>query len=186
MKEYRQALQQLEQESQRQYDTTLITLSSGAIVLSFTYLTQLKEPYAIPLLLLAWVAWGLSLAAMLLSFLATVHALRKGQDQVDNKETPTGGKWARCIIPTNWLAGALLLAGAIFMMCFAIQNIGGQDDAKANSTATTSTINSWGSIPEGPAAGQAGSSSSSSSSEEVKKTHANQPSQSIAGKPGSG
>lgn len=168
MKEYRQALQQLEQESQRQYDTTLITLSSGAIVLSFTYLAQLREPHAIRLLFFAWAAWGLSLAAMLLSFLATVHALRKGQDQVDNNQPPTGGRWARWIIPANWLAGALLLAGAVLMMCFAMQNIGGQAHAKANATTTTIANDSRGSIPEGPPTGQTGTTTASSSTQEMR------------------
>ena len=115
---YRQMLQQLGLEAQRIYDKTLITLCSGAIVLSVTYLSQLKEPRCRWLLFVAWITWSLSLSMMLFSYIVCAHALRKGLEQVDKGEEATGGPWSRLIVPANWAAGGLFLGGLVLVLIF--------------------------------------------------------------------
>ena len=128
--EYRNTLQRLEQDSQRSYDKTLITLCSGGLVLSITYLSQLSDARHRWVIFFAWIAWCISLTLMLFSFTVSVHSMRKGQDQLDSKEPPTGGRWAKAIVPLNWLAGVLLIVGIVLMLFFAGVNQGGNQDAE--------------------------------------------------------
>jgi len=93
--DYRNTLDRLAEESQRSFDKTLLTLTSGALVLSVTYTTSSNAIYFGPLLVFAWVAWCLSLSIMLFSFLASAHALRKGRSELDGgKEEPPAASGA--------------------------------------------------------------------------------------------
>jgi len=131
--EFRKTLEQLEQSSQTAYDKTLITLSSGGLVLSVTFLTQLDRVQSPALLIGAWVAWGSSLVIMLVGFLAAVHACRTGQAECDSPGiiTPTGGLWEKMIIPANWGACILFVIGLTLMLWFASLNQGGTTMAES-------------------------------------------------------
>jgi len=130
MDDYLKHLYELQVREQRSYDRALLTLASGAIILSITYLGQLSEPRYYHVLCCAWGCWTFSLILLLSSSLFSVHALRRGIKELRADKTPTGGKWARLIMPVNWFAGAFFVAGVATVMCFAALNEGGKKDGE--------------------------------------------------------
>lgn len=75
---YRDLLQELSVKSQEQYDKTVITLSTGALGLSFAFIkdvVDIKIASNINFLTGAWICFTLSVLSVLLSFLASKYAL---------------------------------------------------------------------------------------------------------------
>lgn len=84
--EYRTLLQEYAKQSQTDYDSTLITLSGGALGISFAFVNQFigDEPIRyFALLLIAWVAWVLSLGTVLFSFYTSTRAMHKTIEALD-------------------------------------------------------------------------------------------------------
>src|SRR5438552_1062864 len=86
--DYRASLQKLEQDMQREYDKAVMALSGGAFGVSLTFLkdvvgtSHIAEPF---FLLIAWIAWGLSVTCVLFSYFTSTLALRAALEQVDNR-----------------------------------------------------------------------------------------------------
>jgi hypothetical protein len=63
LSEYRKHLQAAEQKSQEDFDKTVLSLSGGALGISFVFLKDVIGPNPIVqpnMLFAAWVAWGIS------------------------------------------------------------------------------------------------------------------------------
>ena len=127
---YREMLQALEHESQRAYDKTVLTLSGGALGVSFAFVKDIigEAPIVWKAFLLAsWVFWGLSVTCVLLSFFLSQRALHKAIDEVDEKIDE--GKTPKNYYDTmtrvlNVLGGFLFFTGVISMVVFAAKNMG--------------------------------------------------------------
>jgi hypothetical protein len=116
LSEYRQALLPAEQKAQEDCDKTVVSLSGGALGVSFAFVKDLladRAPACLWLLEVAWLAWGLSVTAILVSYFTSRFALRRAIHQVDDRSIlrqQPGGKF------TTWtqyrtLAAAKLLSG---------------------------------------------------------------------------
>jgi hypothetical protein len=87
--DYRGLLTQTEQQSQAQYDKTVLALSGGGLGLSFAFIKDVIGAQHIVhggCLLAAWIGWGLSSTAVLVSFLTSQLALRKAIKQLDREK----------------------------------------------------------------------------------------------------
>ncbi len=126
---YRQMLQTLEQEALNSYDKTVLTLSGGALAVSFAFVDDIVGKSAITKecwLIASWIQWGFSVMCVLFSLYAAHLALRKAVRQVDedtiNEETP-GGHYDRITAALNALGGLFFLGGIISMSVFATENM---------------------------------------------------------------
>jgi len=126
LREYRTFLVAAEQKSQEDYDKTVITLSGGALGVSFAFVKDIVGGQALaqPIwLCVAWIVWGLSVTSVLASFYFSHIALRKTIKQIDEnteslyKKTP-GGVFTRVTQVLNALGGLLFLTGVVSMTVF--------------------------------------------------------------------
>jgi hypothetical protein len=130
--EYRNHLVLADQRAQEDFDKTVISLSGGALGVSFAFLRDVvgRGPYNSPAWLflawLAWLAWGLSATSMLVSYYLSQQALRRAIKQVDagfiETEKP-GGPFATSTAMCNALGGLLFLVGVALMILFVFKNM---------------------------------------------------------------
>ena len=129
LQDYRQTLQELEQQAQQSYDKTVLTLSGGALGVSFAFVSDIigsSSALWTAWLVIAWISWGLSVTAVLFSFFFSHLALRKAVDQIDaesiHQERP-GGSFDLVTAILNATGGGLFLVGVISMVIFATRNM---------------------------------------------------------------
>ncbi len=150
MAEYRKWLVAAEQKSQEDFDKTVLTLSGGALGISFAFLKDIVGPQPIVLsgfLLAAWFAWAFSTFSVLISYYLSHLALRRAIGQVDDGtifKQPPGGVFACLTAILNGTGAVLFLVGVCCITVFAVSNLpikGAINDRKeaAVSTAPTST-----------------------------------------------
>jgi hypothetical protein len=118
---------QLEQKSQEAYDTAILTLSGGALGVTFTFITDLlgdKPPIDIYLLTSAWIAWAGSICAILSSHLFSCFAIRKARYEFgQGKQAELGGAITTTTSILNVIAGVSFVIGVVFMTFFAVNNL---------------------------------------------------------------
>lgn len=126
--EYRGLLTETEQKSQADFDKAVLTLSGGALGLSFAFTRNIVgagEFIHARYLFIAWIAWGLSSTAILFSFFVSTLALRKAIRQLDHgklgMERP-GGWWDRATASLNLLGLALFVTGLVMIIVFLSYN----------------------------------------------------------------
>ncbi|MBI5962575.1 MAG: hypothetical protein HY863_03800 [Chloroflexi bacterium] len=130
LKEYRNQLVILEQKAQEDFDKTVLSLSSGALGVSFAFLKDVigSAPVSVWLLTIAWGSWALSSTSVLVSYYMSHKALRTAIEQVDankiRQEKP--GRWFDKITGSlNFLGLILFVAGLVFMIWFVKLNLEG-------------------------------------------------------------
>ena len=127
--EYRAQLLEYAKESQTSYDKTLITLSGGALGISFAFVDQFisKSPVQQQsLLVTAWTCWIVSLSLILFSFYTSNQAMLRAVRQVDREpalSTNPGGFADRVTALFNLLAGLSFIIGVAAMAWFSNANI---------------------------------------------------------------
>jgi hypothetical protein len=133
--EYRQWLIAAEQKAQDDFDKAVLSLSGGALGISFVFVKDIIGPGVIhhPVwLLIAWVLWALSSLAILSSFFASHLALRLAIKQCDDgsiyKKTP-GGIFSSATRNLNAFGAALFVLGVFFMAAFIYSNLSTRDAA---------------------------------------------------------
>jgi len=128
LREYRAFLISAEQKSQEDYDKTIITLSGGALGVSFAFVKDIVGSQSLtqPVwLCVAWIAWALSVTSVLASFYFSRLALRRTVAKFDKdleslyKDTP-GGFFTRTTQVLNILGGLLFLTGVVAMIIFVL------------------------------------------------------------------
>lgn len=126
--EYRELLQRLENESQQSYDKAVMTLSGGALAVSFAFVKDfvpLEGANSLLFLIAAWIAWGLSLAATLLSHFFSTYALRSMIKAEDSGEREPSPGWLDSVTGAlNFISGALFVTGVLLLAFFVYFNIG--------------------------------------------------------------
>jgi len=136
-KEYRAQLLAKMTRSQESYDKSLLSLSGGALAISFAFVDRFLTNGPIVWvfsLVLAWCFWVFCMTAVLFSFQFSRCAFSKVIDQLDGAvkqgknievclEDP-GGKYARYTTLCNWLGGPFFILGLISIFVFAWMNIG--------------------------------------------------------------
>lgn len=87
LKTYRLSLMSGEQKAQEDYDRTLLALSGGALGISFAFVKDIvggKPIQDIYYLLFAWIAWGVSVSFVLLSFYLSHKSFLVAISKVDD------------------------------------------------------------------------------------------------------
>lgn len=123
---YRDLLQELSIKSQDQYDKTLLTLSTGALGLSFAFIkdiVNISVATNINYLTGSWISLTFSILCILISFLSAKHALDKAIEAEDNDEVYES-KLDRITSILNWMSAAFFIAGLIFVTVFIKLNLG--------------------------------------------------------------
>ncbi len=127
--DYRAQLLDYAKQSQTSYDSTLITLSGGALGISFAFVNQFigdAPMRGLPLLIIAWICWVASLGAVLLSFYTSNRALLKVVEIIDEGQELSQRPGGRIDQLTGWLNIAspiLLLLGVVTIIWFALLNL---------------------------------------------------------------
>jgi hypothetical protein len=160
--EYRKFLVAAEQKAQEDFDKTVLSLSGGALGISFVFLKDVigAQPIKLPDLLLgAWVCWGLStlfvLASFFLSHLALRHAIRQVDESTINSKTP-GGMYAYATATFNIMGAVLFFVGVCSITLFAGANIT-QRGASNGPTQTTTAAPASSAASAASASASAGS-----------------------------
>ncbi|MEM8488915.1 MAG: hypothetical protein AAF564_25445 [Bacteroidota bacterium] len=133
---YRAQLMELKQKAQEGYDKTILTLSASSLGISFAFvkdIVPLDQAEFNILLLIAWICWGFSLAAVLFAYYMSHQAFRDAIKQVDNAlnqgnliaiyQTHLGGWKDRATSFLNASAGVLFIAGVALLIIFISRNI---------------------------------------------------------------
>ncbi len=129
--QYRQQLIEIEQKIHEGYDKTLISLSGGALGISFAFIKNIvgddeivSQSYA----LIAWIAWAVSLTFLLAAFyfgtLAYRHAVKKLDLETIDRENP-GGCYATIMRYLNAFGGISFIIGVASFIYFSYINLGG-------------------------------------------------------------
>ncbi|MHB8968224.1 MAG: hypothetical protein ACYC57_08190 [Thermoleophilia bacterium] len=136
-----QLLYDIERESARTLDKTLVTLSGGALGLSITFIKEIaKHPRGTGFLYAAWIFFILSLLSTLISFAATQRAARNEREQmthdieqymkgeqskenVDREHTKTKNIFRKLTIYLNTMSIALFIIGASLLTIFSGKNL---------------------------------------------------------------
>jgi hypothetical protein len=128
-REYRAYLVNTEQKSQENFDKTVLSLSGGALGISFAFVKDIVGTNPLShqgYLLFSWIVWGISVTCVLASFYFSNQAIRKAINQVDNgniyKQTP-GGSLSKITALLNMTGGLLFLTGVILMVIFVYYNL---------------------------------------------------------------
>ncbi len=149
--DYRQHLVLAEQKAQEDYDKTVLSLSGGALGISFAFIEKILGPgniTSLSYLKCAWLLWGLSITAVLSSYFFSRLALRKAINQVDANEVAQvrkpGGWLAWLTEVLNVTSGLCFLVGVVLITTFATSNLGEKVMAeKRNPTSSTSIPGSY-------------------------------------------
>lgn len=133
--EYRQWLIAAEQKTQDDFDKAVLSLSGGALGISFVFVKDIIGPGLIHhswWLLAAWLLWALSSLAILASFFTSHLALRRAVKQCDDgsiySQTP-GGMFAWTTRSLNALGALVFVVGVCFMAFFVHSNLSSRDAA---------------------------------------------------------
>jgi len=126
--QYRAHLYQLEQKAQESFDKSVLSLSGGALGVSFAFTESFvgRPPYSMQILLaLAWIAWAASIVAVLTSFFTSTIALRKelarGLPAADGR----GNRFDTITGVLNVIGGLLFPTGVVLLAVFVLKNLGG-------------------------------------------------------------
>jgi hypothetical protein len=147
LSEYRDLLVSAEKDSQEQFDKTVLSLSGGALGISFVFLKDVvgSSPVLKPsLLMVSWFAWGLSTIVVLASFYLSHLALRRAIVQVDSGamgKQRAGGWFSIATAILNASRAILFFVGVCFITAFASANLStrGVQNARQEAAAATTT-----------------------------------------------
>lgn len=127
---YRASMVATEQRIQEDLDKAVVSLSGGALGVSFIFLKDIvaKKPVAVPwMLMTAWGLWAAAIVAVLASYYIGSRVFRKTIDQVDDGtihfvKSP-GGRLDTVAAVLNVLSGLLFVLGVVAMMVFVHRNL---------------------------------------------------------------
>jgi len=147
LSDYRKHLQTAEQKSQEDFDKTVLSLSGGALGISFVFLKDVIGPNPVVdpgLLFAAWVAWGSSTFCVLASYYASHLALRRAIRQIDEgtiRNQKPGGVFRNFTAILNAAGAVLFLVGVFAIVLFANANLKtkGEPSAKFKAPAASSS-----------------------------------------------
>lgn len=132
---YRQSLLTAEQKSQEDFDKTVLSLSGGALAISFIFVKDIVGDQPIRnsiYLLYSWILWALSSFIVLLSFYLSHLALRKAIQQLDGgliRKQTVGGIYSKIISIINPFGALLFFLGIVSMGFFVYENLSAKEIA---------------------------------------------------------
>lgn len=126
--EHRKDLEKGYDHAQDEYDKTVLSLSAGALGVSFVFLKDVIGGKAIAnpeLLVAAWMAWAFSSLLVLISFYSSGQAMLKAIRQMDAGAVATlpGGWITRFTRALNIASGILFFTGLMLITRFVSLNL---------------------------------------------------------------
>ena len=128
LKEYRDWLVKADQKETLNFDKAIMTLSSGALGISITFLHDIvsnPKPYTNIWLLLSWSFLAGSLTTILLAYIFSTRSLRKAINQVDKGTIYTerpGGINSIIAVCFRYFSVGVFVLGVAFLVYFAFLN----------------------------------------------------------------
>lgn len=151
--DYRKWIVAAEQKSQEDFDKTVLSLSGGALGISFVFLKDVIGPQPIVLsgfLLAAWLAWAFSTFSVLTSYYLSHLALRSAISQIDDgtifKQKP-GGVFASLTAILNAAGAVLFLVGVCCITIFAGANLSTKGATNDRKETTISSVAATAAAP---------------------------------------
>ncbi|MEW5939701.1 MAG: hypothetical protein AB1750_08580 [Chloroflexota bacterium] len=128
LKEYRNQIISAEQKAQEDFDKTVLSLSGGALGVSFAFVKDIvgESPICISFLIVSWVSWALSSTSVLISYYMSHKALRHAIKQIDTnkiRQEQPGGVYDKFTGFLNMLGLILFLVGLLAMIWFVKTNL---------------------------------------------------------------
>jgi hypothetical protein len=125
--EYRRQLLALEEKAQAAFDKTVVTLSGGALGVSFAFVKDFLGTSPVmdrPWIVAAWITWVASLAASLTSHYLSTFAIRGAIHDFDAGKKPHLARgWDGAVVFFNGASGLLFLVGAAAIGVFVVNNL---------------------------------------------------------------
>ncbi|MCH7762243.1 MAG: hypothetical protein IIB95_00700 [Candidatus Marinimicrobia bacterium] len=122
------------QKAQEQFDKAVLTLSGGALGISFAFVDKFVPKGSVVehsnLLIIAWSCWGTSIMGALLAYYLSPIAFNKAIKQVDEDtiyDSHPGGFPDKITGVCNFLSSILFLIGVVFIIIFVSYNYGGNN-----------------------------------------------------------
>jgi hypothetical protein len=128
--EYRKLIVLAEQKAQEDFDKTVITLSGGALGVSFAFIDNIVGDRPLinaAFLLYSWWSWALSVGFVLTSYFLSIRALRVALRQAYAGSIYVqrpGRGYAIATDICNGLGGALFFVGVVLISVFVRRNLG--------------------------------------------------------------
>ena len=124
----RKLLIEAERETAKTFDTSMITLASGALGLSLFFVREVTVELSERSFLLAfWVAFSVALASTMCSFLTSQNATRRQRENLDalyvNAPLPEGNRFSSITNGLNWVSIFSFLIGIVFLCTFIYFNL---------------------------------------------------------------
>ena len=124
----RKLLVEAEKETAKTFDTSMITLASGALGLSLLFVREITvELNGKSFLLASWVAFSVALVSTMCSFLTSQNATRRQREILDALclKTPLseGNRFASITNCLNWVSIFSFLIGIVFLCTFIYLNL---------------------------------------------------------------
>jgi hypothetical protein len=132
MAAYRRSLLSHESTMQSDFDKYILSLSSGALALSITFLKEvLNQQWTVAFWLMgAWVFWATSICCIVISFITSAKAMRTAVSQTDDmllykaaNDGNLGGIWNKVTNYLNVIGGVTFLVGVVCMVVFSACNL---------------------------------------------------------------
>ncbi len=109
-------------QSQHDFDRAVLTLASGALAISLVFVHDIApRPSWKALLVIAWVAFVVSMLAVLLSFRTSEWAHRDEYERIQSDRPEAKDAWTPAL---NAIATAALIGGIALLLAFATLNLG--------------------------------------------------------------
>ena len=130
-KDYREGLAEGNRRMQGEYDKTVLTLSGGALGVSFAFVDKFITHRPIlhdGLLVGAWTCWAASLFIVLVSYYMSGMSYRKAIKQTDAhviRHQRPGGISTLIVSVCNAGSGLCFLGGVVLIILFVRYNMGG-------------------------------------------------------------
>ncbi|MFA5119501.1 MAG: hypothetical protein WC695_11750 [Candidatus Omnitrophota bacterium] len=138
------------QETSKQYDKTVILVSSGAIGISLSFI-NLLSPIVHPLFLsLSWTGFAGAILFNLFSHVTSIEGYKENINQLDNNKEPRL-LWAQLTSLFNYLTLALFFLGILFLCIFGYTNINSKQEANMGENKNIK-LNAMDVIPNPPTA----------------------------------
>jgi hypothetical protein len=148
----RKQLVESERDTAKTFDTSMITITSGALALSLVFVKEVApDPKNVYVLIGAWVFFVLALLMIMSSFLTSQAATRKQRDILDclqnDPNTSQENKDAIRTLRLNWAAIFSFLIAIVLFVIFAGLNIQSKTKGEIMPKAPSFPVDHRGYIP---------------------------------------
>lgn len=129
--DYREKIQEIVSKSEDDFDKKILTIASGALAISFSFISFLvKVDHCKWMLIIGWILLIICIFINLFSHLAskrnaqkTIDELDKGTHEYEDKIRHNITKRNKCINQINLLSLIFLLVGVLLIIIFAAINL---------------------------------------------------------------